>query len=168
MNGTRPIDAFVSELRRTVEEAAFRLVQIPESESGRAPAPGKWSRKEIVGHLIDSAANNHQRFVRARFQDDLVFPGYDQDAWVGAQNYRAAQWLDLVPLWMTYNLHLAHVIANLSDDLLLRVHCVHSLDRLAWRAVPKDVPTTLDYFVRDYAGHMRHHLAQALDDQPLG
>ena len=55
------------------------LAGFSEAESEQRPSPGRWTKKEVIGHLIDSASNNHQRFVRARFQDDLVFPGYEQD-----------------------------------------------------------------------------------------
>jgi hypothetical protein len=64
---------------QTVETSAERLLQIPEEESRRPLSKGKWSAREVIGHLIDSAANNHQRFVRAQFRDDLVFPGYEQE-----------------------------------------------------------------------------------------
>ena len=72
-------------LRERVERAAQLLRSVSEAEAARQPAPGKWSKKEILGHLVDSASNNHQRFVRARFQDELVFPGYEQDDWVAAE-----------------------------------------------------------------------------------
>ena len=74
-------------LLQVVDEAASRMMSIPEEQTGLRPAPGKWSRKEILGHLIDSAVNNQARFVRAQLQDDLVFDGYDQDAWVRVQRY---------------------------------------------------------------------------------
>src|SRR5262245_57257735 len=97
------------ELRATLREARPVLLELDERASARRPAPDKWCPRELVGHLIDSAANNHQRFVRARFQDDLVFPGYDQDAWVEVQRYRDAPWGELVELWHGLNLHLARV-----------------------------------------------------------
>ncbi len=75
-----------------VLSARDRLQAIDETKSARRPAPGKWSPKEIIGHLIDSASNNHQRFVRAQFQDHLIFPGYNQEAWVEAQDYQNSQW----------------------------------------------------------------------------
>src|SRR6185503_3729287 len=74
--------AFVDSFDRIVVEAAARLRAITDDAASTRPAPGKWSPKEIVGHLIDSAVNNQARFVRAQLQDDLIFPGYDQDAWV--------------------------------------------------------------------------------------
>ena len=82
---------YVEELRQTVERAAAELLAVSDEAAAVRPGRGRWSAKEIVGHLVDSAANNHQRFVRAQWQDDLVFPGYAQDAWVEAQRYQEAR-----------------------------------------------------------------------------
>jgi hypothetical protein len=153
---------YVAELREIVERATPALLALDDLTTVRRPAPGKWSPREILGHLIDSAANNHQRFVRAQFQDDLVFPGYDQDAWVAAQRYHETAWPDLVTLWRAYNLHVARVMAAVPEEARLRPRARHNLDRIAWVAVPADQPATLDYFMRDYVGHLRHHLRQIL------
>jgi hypothetical protein len=69
-----------------------------------------------VSHLIDSAANNHQRFVRACRGEDLRFEGYAQDAWVAAQAYESAHWDEIVTLWRTHNLHLAYVMDQTQSD----------------------------------------------------
>ena len=148
------------ELRSAVAEATPRLLNLSEGEAERAPAPGKWSPKEILGHLIDSASNNHGRFVRAQFEDDLVFPEYEQDAWVETQRYRTAPWRDLVELWRLLNLHIARVIEALPASVRERPRKRHNFDRTAWRPVPRETPTTLEYFLHDYVGHMRHHLGQ--------
>ncbi len=137
-------------------------MEISEADSARRPVPGKWSPKEIVGHLIDSASNNHQRFVRVQFQDDLIFPGYDQDAWVTAQYYQEAPWSALVELWQAYNLHLARVMAATPEAARLRQHRRHNFHQIAWQTIPEGEPTTLDYFMRDYVTHLRHHLSQIL------
>ena len=92
-----------------------RLRDLADDGTTRRPAPGKWSPREIIGHLIDSASNNHQRFVRASFQDDLVFAGYDQDRWVAMQRYQEARWEDLLTLWASFNRHLARVMASDPD-----------------------------------------------------
>ena len=112
------------------------------------------------GHLIDSAAHNHQRFVRARWQDDLVFNGYQQDQWVATQGYQAAPWLELVDLWASYNFHLARVMRDVPESVRFREHARHNLDELAWQTVPRDRPATLDFFMRDYVAHLQHHLRQ--------
>ena len=152
--------ASADELRSTVERAAPQLLAISDADSARRPAPGKWSPREIVGHLVDSASNNHQRFVRAQFQDDLVFTGYDQDAWVSTQHYQDASWRDLVTLWRSFNLHIARVIATMPLEVRTRVHTRHNFDVLAFQPVAAGAPTTLDYFMHDYVGHLKHHLRQ--------
>ena len=154
--------AFLAEFRRTIDRAAERLGSLGDSEAGLPTAPGKWSRKEIVGHLIDSAANNHSRFVRAQLQEDLVFPGYDQDAWVRVQRYRDRSWSDLVALWRAYNRHIACLMESADPAEVARARKSHNLDELAWKAVERAEPATLDYFMRDYVAHLEHHLRQAL------
>jgi len=154
--------AFLAEFRRTIDRAAERLGTYHDNEAGLPTAPGKWSRKEIVGHLIDSAANNHGRFVRAQLQDDLVFPGYDQDAWVRVQGYRDRSWNDLVALWRAYNRHIACLMESADPAAVALARRSHNLDELAWKAVERTEATTLDYFMRDYVAHLEHHLRQAL------
>jgi len=151
---------FLSDFKETVETHARRLLLLTEAQADERAAPEKWSRKEIIGHLIDSASNNHQRFVRAQFTNDLVFPGYEQEAWVAAQCYAHSSWSQLVELWKLYNLHLAHVAEHIPEDVLTRKRAEHNLDRIAWQTVAKLSPVTLEYFIRDYAGHMRQHLKQ--------
>lgn len=150
----------VDDLRSTLSIESARLLAISENDASRRPAPGKWSPKEIIGHLIDSAANNHARFVRAQLTDDMVFPGYDQEAWVRLQRYNDRPWIDLVSLWQSYNAHIASVIEGISPDRLSLQRSMHNLDEVGWRIIPRDQPATLDYFIRDYVGHMKHHLKQ--------
>ena len=154
--GTKSI---ADDLRRAVLEAAPILAAIDDEASARPPAPGKWCPRELIGHLIDSASNNHQRFVRARFQDDLVFPGYQQDEWVAAQRYRDAPWRELIELWRSFNLHLAHVIDCIPAEVRTRPRRRHNLDAIAFKTVDAAQTTTLEYFLRDYVDHLRHHLA---------
>ena len=151
---------YADDLEATVRGTARRLAGVADAEAARRPAPGKWCAKEIIGHLIDSAAHNHQRFVRARWKDDLVFEGYDQDAWVAAQRYQEATWSDLLDLWLAYNLHLARVMKATPEAVRLRSHARHNLDQLAWKPVAKEQPATLDTFMRDYVDHLHHHLRQ--------
>ena len=151
---------YAAELRDAVREAGNLLEKLTDEASQRRPAPGKWSPREVIGHLIDSASNNHQRFVRAQFKDDLVFSGYEQDAWVSVQHYRDAPWRELVALWVYFNLHIARVMESVPKDERIRSRARHNLDEIAWKPVPRDEPATLDYFMRDYVGHLKHHLAQ--------
>ena len=152
--------SYIIELVDTVERATASLLAVPDIAAARRPAHGKWSSKEIIGHLIDSACNNHQRFVIAQHQDDLIFPGYDQEAWVKAQCYQDEAWAELVPLWRYYNLHIARVMECASEDARMRPRVRHNLHEIAWRPVPKNQPVTLDYLMRDYVGHLGHHLRQ--------
>lgn len=138
------------------------LAATPETAASRRPSPDKWSPKEIIGHLIDSASNNHQRFVRAAWQDDLVFATYAQEDWVELQDYQRADWPDLVTLWASFNRHIARVMISVPDAARTRSRTRHNLDRIAWRAVPATEPATLDYFMEDYVGHLEHHLRQVL------
>src|ERR1700678_1675822 len=106
------------QLRCLVEAAEPVLRQIPESESMRAALPGGWSRKQVLGHLIDSASNNHQRFVRAMLQPSLDFPGYDQEGNIRVQAVQEADWVLLISLWAAYNRYLAHLIEHLPESKL--------------------------------------------------
>ena len=151
--------AYIERLRTVVEEAAPRLRALGD-DSAAKPASGGWSAREIIGHLVDSASNNHQRFVRARVQDNLVFPGYEQDLWVQAGAYQDAPWNDLVELWRTFNLQIARVMAATPDELRLRERLEHNVDRIGFELVPQGQPATLDHLMRDYVAHLQHHLRQ--------
>jgi hypothetical protein len=155
-------------LVRVVDRAAAALHSSSDQAVSARPAPGKWSVKEIVGHLIESAAHNHQRFVRARWQDDLIFPGYAQDDWVAAQDYQAAPWPELATLWQSYNHHIARVMAGVPLAVRTKVHVRHNLDQIAWQTVPVGEPTTLDYFMLDYVAHLEHHVRQIARVVPAG
>jgi hypothetical protein len=148
---------------RTVEEAAARLLSITEDESRRPLSEGKWSAKETIGHLVDSAANNHQRFVRAQLKEDLVFDGYAQEDWVRVQAYGDEPWPLLVNLWKFYNLHLAHVIGRAPESERLRPRREHNLHEIGWAPVSKDEPNTLEHLMRDYVGHLKSHLGQIFE-----
>jgi hypothetical protein len=151
----------LEDFRGTVEGGAARLLALSEEDARRRRGGEEgWSAKEIVGHLIDSAANNHRRFVLAQLKDDLQFEGYAQEDWVRAQRYADAPWAGLVELWRAYNLHLAHVMASVPEEVLHRPRASHSLDRIAFRAVGASQPATLEYLMRDYVDHLKHHLAQ--------
>ncbi|WP_183307631.1 DinB family protein [Dysgonomonas hofstadii] len=76
--------------------------------------------KQLVGHLIDSASNNHQRMVRLQYNAELIFPDYTQhnDLWIALQHYQDMNWSDLVNLWKFYNLHIVHIIRNIDKSKL--------------------------------------------------
>jgi hypothetical protein len=142
-----------------VEAATPRLLAIADGAAGRPPAPGKWSPREVIGHLVDSAANNHQRFVRGQLHDDLVFLGYAQDDWVRVQDYAHAPWEELVALWRLYNQHLARVMEHAPADRRLAPRARHNIQEIAF-AAPIEATATLDGIMLDYVEHLLHHLRQ--------
>jgi hypothetical protein len=152
--------AFLDDFRETIDSASSRLLEISEDISERPRAEGKWSPKQVIGHLIDSATNNHQRFVRAQFTDELVFPGYAQEDWLRVQNYHQESWRDLVQLWKLYNQHIAHLMSFVPDETRTKLRIKHNLHEIASELIREDEPVTLDFFMRDYVDHMKKHLGQ--------
>jgi hypothetical protein len=136
-------------LLRVVESAEAGLREVSEAESVKPVLSGGWSRKQLLGHLIDSASNNHQRFVRAALQPSLEFPGYDQEGNLRIQAVQQADWALLVSLWAAYNRYLAHVIAHLPASKLDTVCRIGAGE-----------PVTLGFIATDYLAHMLHHLKQ--------
>ncbi len=136
-------------LRERVAHTEPKLRAMPQDEAAHKPAPERWSKKEILGHLIDSAANNHQRFVRSQLEGGLTFPGYEQEGWARCQHYASADWGLLIDLWAAYNRHLAEVIALIPADATQDVCRIGSYE-----------PMTLAALAEDYVVHMDHHLAQ--------
>jgi len=165
MSTPNSYEQFLGDFRETILSATTRLRDITPEQSRRGSSEDGWAPIEILGHLVDSAANNHPRFVRAQFTDDLVFPGYEQDQWVSGQKYSDASWPDLIQLWSSYNLHLVHVASVIPADALTRPRAVHTLDEIAFKLVDKNEPATLEYLVRDYVDHLRHHLNQIFDEE---
>ena len=138
-----------AELLSVIDFAEPRLRAVSASETTKPLLAGGWSRKQVLGHLIDSASNNHQRFVRASLQGSLEFPHYDQDGCVRVEAVQSAPWPLLVTLWTNYNLYLAHVIARLPPDKL-EARC----------RIGDDEPVTLKFLAEDYLTHLLHHLDQ--------
>jgi hypothetical protein len=149
MSDQSPFQTIGTELLQAVEAALPKLRSIAEADAGRPRAPGKWSPKQVIGHLIDSASNNHQRFVRAQQGSGLAFPPYAQEHWVASQHYAERPWDEIVTLWHAYNRHLAHVIRHIPEEKR-KVPCV----------IESAEPVTLGFLADDYGVHLRHHLAQ--------
>lgn len=154
---------WLEDFRRTIDSASERLHAIDEAQAAKPRSERHWSSKQIIGHLIDSATNNHARFVLGQLKDDLVFPGYEQDRWVRTNHYQDESWPQLVELWRAYNLHLHHVMSH-ADQAKLNTPCtLHTLQEIAFKTVPKSEPVTLEYLMKDYVDHLKHHLAQIFE-----
>lgn len=117
---------------------------------------GKWTRLELLGHLIDSAANNHQRFVRALAQPRLDWPGYDQVAHVTVQDYAAADPAICLALWTAYNRHISHVMRQITHAKASTLCAIDGAPAM-----------TLSDLVLDYVAHLEHHLKQLMEDRTL-
>ena len=130
---------------------ASRLRQIDESTASARPGRGQWSKKEILGHLIDSAANNHQRFVWLQLLPRIDLPQYDGDAWVRIQQYQERPWREIIDLWEMYNTQLAYLISRVDPNALRNV----------WH-LTDGTTQDLEFIMRDYVVHLRHHLDQIL------
>jgi len=145
------VAAAIDRLAAVLEEVPARLLALSEAQASEPAAGMRWSCKELIGHLIDSAGNNHQRFVRAQYAERMSFPRYVQDEWIAAQGYRERPWSELVELWRLFNRHLLHVMRRVPEAAFGNV-CV----------VAADEPSTLGHHMADYVEHMEHHLRQAL------
>ena len=143
-----------SDLLQTVRAAEPMLHQVGNADATSRPAPNKWSKKEILAHLIDSASNNHQRFVRAATQGNLEFPGYDQEKLVVLQNANGASWELVIELWSAYNRYLAHVLQQLPESSA-QIQC----------SIGGRPPVTLVWLAGDYVEHLKHHLNQILGNK---
>jgi hypothetical protein len=146
-----PFSSIASDLGRAVAHAKPMLLKLDNADTSTRPAEGKWARKEILGHLLDSASNNHQRFVRAALHGILTFPGYDQNVLVDLQNFAEIDWNFLVDFWAAYNRFLAHVIGQLPEEAA-KTMC----------HIGNNPPATLSWIAEDYVAHLKHHLHQML------
>jgi hypothetical protein len=144
------------ELRETMDSVLPQLQKITDAEASVKPRPEKWSKKEIIGHLIDSACNNQQKFVRTMHQSHLDFVGYKQDTWVASQNYNAVNWLTVIDIWCAYNQQIAHIIEHVDPSVLGNTISIEG-----------SKPFTLQFIMTDYAEHLKHHLKQVLPEAGL-
>lgn len=143
--------AAATRLEKILNETPAKLFAFTEEQASRKPGPNKWSKKEILGHLIDSAANNHQRFVRMQIENNLSLPQYKQDEWVAVQHYNSRNWIDLVKFWLICNMHILHVFKNVDASKLANT-----------ATFPEYGVKTLQFLIDDYIDHMEHHFKQLL------
>ena len=142
----RTLAVYANDLERLVEEAVASWSGKDEALLSCPLEDGKWSVKQVFGHLCDSAVNNLQRVVRLAVQDCLLFPRYQQEDWVRVQRYDARTFREILDLFRTFQLHLAHTIRGLDPTQLEN----------EW--LDEDSPKTMRHIIEDYLGHLRHHL----------
>ncbi len=138
-----------SQLEDLITRTGRELALFTDSEAAEPVISGGWSRKQVLGHLIDSASNNHQRFVRALLEEELRWPGYDQVGCVRVQHFQDASWSALVELWTAFNGLLAHVLAHV-PEAKRNTQCI----------IGDHAPMSLEQLAEDYLRHMRHHVEQ--------
>ena len=134
-------------LRDLLQRVPGRLDKLSKDAAGSKPTPSGWSPKEELGHLLDSAANNHQRIVRAQLEDNPAMPGYEQGRWVALHDYERRDWGELIELWQALNRQLLAAAEAVPDSAWSRTLTVAGSE-----------PLTLQFVFEDYVAHMLHHL----------
>ena len=138
-------------LTQTIERELPNLRALDANRAAIARGPGKWSPKEELGHLIDSASNNHIRFVRAATEAEFRGPGYAQNDWVRAHGYIDMPWETVIDFWFQYNTLLAGLVDRIPQERLGTLCHVGG-----------NPPVTLRFLIEDYVLHMQHHIDQLL------
>ncbi len=139
-------------IRETISAAKPELLKISPELAAKKKSPESWSKKEILGHLIDSASNNHQRFVRGAQNAAMDFPVYKQDPWVEVQHYNEMDWGNLIEFFYQYNYHISRVIDFLPAE---------SLNNLC--NIGKENHVTLKFIIEDYLRHLKHHIDKIIE-----
>ena len=138
-----------TDLLDAINEYLPKLKALNEETSSMKPLPTKWSKKELIGHLIDSAQNNIRRFIVAQYEHKPIIT-YRQDDWVNINNYQSYLLEDLVQLWYLQNKQICSILNNSSEEILQKTCHAEALHTIEWMA-------------KDYIKHMKHHLHQVLN-----
>lgn len=149
-----------ADLRSAVEEGAALFDGVPEERTVYRPAHDRWSARQIIGHLIDSACHNHRRFVINQGTETLVVGTYDQEHWVARQQYGDMPSSELLALWTAYNRHLARVIEGMDPHDFRRARGSIEDHQFNYIRPRPTAEATLGHLAEDYVAHLRHHLAQ--------
>ena len=151
---------YLLDWQKKISTIERQLAKLNNETAKVKPVPNKWCINEILGHLIDSAINNHRRFILMQIQDTLVFDGYDQDKWVELQNYAIKDLPSLIETWEILNLNIISALMEINPNFWNKEFKDHSFDKILWKYIPEHSIATPEYFVKDYFGHLVHHLKQ--------
>lgn len=149
--GFEAIQSAIGELEEIIVSLPEEWNTIPDEQAARPRADGGWSRKQIVGHMIDSASVNHQRFIRALARETNFSLLYAQEEWVDLNGYQLREWHEIIRLWKGINLHLLAVCKHIRKD---------QADLICGAGEDDPGPWTLAYRVPDYVAHLRMHVEQ--------
>lgn len=144
------VEKAISRLNFIIDKVPNILTQISEEKMSEKPSPNKWSRKEIIGHLVDSATNNHQRFIRGQFED-VPEISYDQNKWNEYSFYQQIDSKQIISFWTIYNKQLIEIIKRIPIENLRRE--IKFGENLL----------TIEFLIVDYVEHLEHHLKQIID-----
>jgi len=147
-----------------IAQIADQLFDLHDTQMSNPRVDGGWSRKEILGHLIDSATVNHQRIIESQLAGSIVFAGYAHQEWVTLNAYQSTEWEELVTLWCAMNIQLCTMIEHIPIETLDKPHTQHSYQTTAFRELPSGEPSTLGYLIEDYFDHLQYHLNQITTD----
>ena len=147
-------DVTLKRLQEIVDTIPPILRNFTSTEFSMKPAPDKWSKKEIIGHLIDSATNNHHRFVRAQFEDQPMI-SYQQDHWNDHSYYQEMDSHHLIQFWEMYNRHLIELVSRIPKDKLENACLMSEGDAYS-----------IEWLFDDYVRHVEHHLGQIMPLPP--
>ncbi len=149
------VNETIAGLKKNLKEVPEKFLSISADKLSRFPAPGKWSKKQILGHLCDSALNNYSRFIRAQFENEpMDIRRYEQDEWVEKNGYQSKTADELVLLWSALNSQILNIIALIPVDKM-NVKC----------DIGNNDIKTLQWLIDDYLSHMNHHLQQIFDEK---
>ncbi|MEM7573533.1 MAG: DinB family protein [Bacteroidota bacterium] len=151
-------------LQKILQDLAPRLAQEDEQAFGQPSGPGKWSKRQILGHLIDSAYNNHQRFLRGQRGDALVFQGYQQNEWVTLNRYHNRSSKEVINTFLVVQEHLAHMLSRIPAEVLNKPISQHNYQEIAMRSIDEKETVSLGLLIEDYLYHLLHHIRQLYPD----
>lgn len=146
----------INRLNSLINEVPGKIKQINFDDLSYKKSPGKWSKKEILGHLCDSAVNNLSRFVRAHFEEQpFKITPYAQDDWVRINHYNEMETGELLDYWVSLNKQIVQIISNIPEEkLAVQIE----LGDAAFREGESE--KNLLWLIEDYVVHMEYHLKQ--------